>query len=84
MKKKINKQQSAYKSGLSILIKQIDSSCDGHVSWDEFCTYMLLQVRYNEFCTYMLLQVCYNEFCTYMLLQVCFNFLVACNTTTSR
>ncbi|MBN3300586.1 WDR49 protein, partial [Amia calva] len=25
---------------------QVDTSCDGYVDWDEFCTYMLLQ--YNE------------------------------------
>ena len=31
------------------LILQLDTSDDGFVDWDEFCTYMLLQLRENDF-----------------------------------
>ncbi|XP_066560708.1 cilia- and flagella-associated protein 337 [Amia ocellicauda] len=33
-------------SQMELLFNKVDTSCDGYVDWDEFCTYMLLQ--YNE------------------------------------
>ena len=27
----------------------MDTSCDGYVDWNEFCTYMLLQYRENDY-----------------------------------
>ncbi len=28
---------------LALLFMKIDTSCDGHVDWDEFCSYMMLE-----------------------------------------
>ncbi|CAH1794020.1 unnamed protein product [Owenia fusiformis] len=38
-----------YTEQLEKLFVKLDTSCDGYVDWDEFCTYMLLQYRENDY-----------------------------------
>ncbi|RXM37418.1 hypothetical protein EOD39_0092 [Acipenser ruthenus] len=48
----------------------VDTSCDGYVDWDEFCTYMKLQYKEKDFVdTSCDGYVDWDEFCTYMKLQ---------------
>ncbi|KAI8506660.1 hypothetical protein Bbelb_160870 [Branchiostoma belcheri] len=34
---------------IDALFKKMDTSCDGLIDWNEFCTYMLLQYRENDY-----------------------------------
>ncbi|ESO82038.1 hypothetical protein LOTGIDRAFT_176316, partial [Lottia gigantea] len=34
---------------VQLLDQNLDTSCDGYVDWDEFCTYMLLLYRENDY-----------------------------------
>lgn len=36
-------------SQMELLFNKVDTSCDGYVDWDEFCTYMLLQYKERDF-----------------------------------
>ena len=31
-----------------VVLPKVDTGCDGYVDWNEFCTYMLLQMREVE------------------------------------
>ncbi|XP_036384187.1 WD repeat-containing protein on Y chromosome [Megalops cyprinoides] len=37
-----------WKSQTELLFNKMDTSCDGYVDWDEFCTYMLLEYREKD------------------------------------
>ncbi|KAG7491778.1 hypothetical protein MATL_G00007240 [Megalops atlanticus] len=37
-----------WESQTELLFNKVDTSCDGYVDWDEFCTYMLLQYREKD------------------------------------
>uniref|UniRef100_A0A8C5R5F8 EF-hand domain-containing protein n=1 Tax=Leptobrachium leishanense TaxID=445787 RepID=A0A8C5R5F8_9ANUR len=34
---------------MELLFNKVDTSCDGYVDWDEFCTYMLLQYKEKDY-----------------------------------
>ncbi|KAK6478274.1 WD repeat-containing protein on Y chromosome [Huso huso] len=36
-------------SQMELLFNKVDTSCDGYVDWDEFCTYMKLQYKEKDF-----------------------------------
>lgn len=33
---------------LALLFMKIDTSCDGRVDWNEFCSYMMLEYEKNQ------------------------------------
>eukprot|EP00058_Branchiostoma_floridae_P018136 XP_002603625.1 hypothetical protein BRAFLDRAFT_126931 [Branchiostoma floridae] len=39
----------AWNDQIDALFKKMDTSCDGLIDWNEFCTYMLLQYRENDY-----------------------------------
>ena len=40
---------SINKSSFIFFYFQLDSTCDGYVDWNEFCTYLLLLYRENDY-----------------------------------